>query len=66
MDTARIVCQFSCGAASAVATKLTLAKYGQTRDVQILNAFIVEEHPDNRRFLIDSQLSTGQRREEKP
>ena len=24
----RIVCQFSCGAASAVATKLTLAEYG--------------------------------------
>ena len=28
MSEERIVCQFSCGAASAVATKLALAKYG--------------------------------------
>ena len=55
----RIVCQFSCGAASAVATKLTLAKYGDTRDVQILNAFIVEEDPDNRRFLADCEKWFG-------
>ena len=26
----RIVCQFSCGAASAVATKLAIAQYGRT------------------------------------
>ena len=35
----RIVCQFSCDAASAVATKLALAEYGSTHDVQIINAF---------------------------
>lgn len=51
----RIVCQFSCGAASAVATKLALAQYGQTHDVQIVNAFIKQEHPDNRRFLLDCE-----------
>lgn len=51
----RVVCQFSCGAASAVATKLTLARYGATHDVQIINAFIKEEHPDNRRFLADCE-----------
>ena len=56
---ARIVCQFSCGAASAVATKLVLAKYGDCRDVQILNAYIKEEHPDNRRFLDDCALWFG-------
>lgn len=50
----RVVCQFSCGAASAVATKLTIAKYGHERIV-ILNAFIVEEEADNRRFLADCE-----------
>jgi hypothetical protein len=55
----RIVCQFSCGAASAVATKLTLAQYGSTRDVQIVNAFLQEEHSDNRRFLADCEQWFG-------
>ncbi|EIF30940.1 hypothetical protein BCh11DRAFT_06452 [Burkholderia sp. Ch1-1] len=44
------MCQFSCGAASAVATKIAIAQYGATRDVQIINAFLLEEHADNRRF----------------
>lgn len=52
MKTTRIVCQFSCGAASAVATKLALVKY---ENVVIVNAFIQEEHPDNRRFLADCE-----------
>lgn len=51
----RIVCQFSCGAASAVATKLVLAEFGASRDVLIVNAFIEQEHPDNRRFLADCE-----------
>lgn len=51
----RIVCQFSCGAASAVATKLALAQYSATHDVQILNAFVLEEDDDNRRFLVDCE-----------
>jgi len=55
----RIVCQFSCGAASAVATKLALAKYGPTRDVQLLNAFLLEEHEDNRRFAADCERWFG-------
>lgn len=50
----RIVCHFSCGAASAVATKLTLAKYGHER-VVIINAFVKEEDADNRRFLTDCE-----------
>ena len=55
----RIVCQFSCGAASAVATKLAIAKYSGTHDVQIINAFLKEEHPDNRRFAADCERWFG-------
>lgn len=54
LATGRIVCHFSCGAASAVATKLILSRFDRSR-VVILNAFIVEEHPDNRRFLADCE-----------
>jgi 3'-phosphoadenosine 5'-phosphosulfate sulfotransferase (PAPS reductase)/FAD synthetase len=54
----RVVCHFSCGAASAVATKLALAQYGPER-VVILNAFIAEEHPDNRRFAADCERWFG-------
>lgn len=52
----RIVAQFSCGAASAVATKLVLAKHG---DVAIVNAFLLEEHTDNRRFADDCERWFG-------
>lgn len=54
----RILCQFSCGAASAVATKLALAQYGDR--CVIVNAFIANEHPDNRRFLSDCEKWFGQ------
>lgn len=50
----RVVCRFSCGAASAVATKLMLAEYPRDQ-VVIINAFIAQEHPDNRRFLRDCE-----------
>lgn len=47
-----IVVWFSCGAASAAALKLTLERFpGQ--DVRAVNQPILEEHPDNRRFLRD-------------
>ena len=49
----RVVCQFSCGAASAVATKITLAQ--SDNPVLIVNAFLKEEHEDNRRFLNDCE-----------
>ncbi|KTT24227.1 hypothetical protein SB14R_10275 [Pseudomonas oryzihabitans] len=55
----RIVCQFSCGAASAVATKLALAEYSATHDVQIVNAFLANEHEDNRRFAQDCERWFG-------
>lgn len=48
----RIVCQFSCGATSAVAAKLTLKDHP---DAVLVNAFIKEEDEDNRRFLADCE-----------
>lgn len=54
----RIVCRFSCGAASAVATKLTLSR-AATEEILIVNAFIVEEHADNRRFAEDCERWFG-------
>lgn len=50
----RYVCRFSCGAASAVATKMILAEQ-KPEDVLIVNAFIKEEHEDNRRFAADCE-----------
>lgn len=54
----RTICQFSCGAASAVATKLVLSE-PNIGDVHIINAYIKEEHPDNHRFLLDCQRWFG-------
>lgn len=56
----RIVCQFSCGAASAVANKLALSEYSSTHEVQIVNAFLANEHEDNRRFAQDCEAWFGQ------
>lgn len=50
----RIVSLFSCGAASAVATKLAIANSGAL-PVVIHNNEVLEEHPDNKRFLLDCQ-----------
>ena len=52
----RVVCQFSCGAASAVATKLTLVDHP---GAIILNAYLANEHPDNRRFATDCEKWFG-------
>ena len=52
----RRVCQFSCGAASAVATKLTLSNF---QNVTIVNAYLEEEDKDNRRFLEDCEKWFG-------
>lgn len=53
-----IVSQFSCGAASAVATKLAIADHG-IENVRILNAFMAREDEDNRRFLSDCEVWFG-------
>ena len=50
---------FSCGAASAVAAKLTIEAYGKHNTVRIVNNPIVEEDEDNRRFLKDVEQWLG-------
>lgn len=59
-----IVVWFSCGAASAVAAKKTLEKYGDTHHVRIVNNPVVEEDADNRRFLKDAEKWLGIKVEE--
>ena len=55
LENQTIAVWFSCGAASAVAAKLTLEKYPQS-DVRIVNSPIAEEHPDNLRFKDDVEV----------
>lgn len=52
----RTICWFSCGAASAVATKLALAE----GPVEIVYCHVREEHPDNMRFKDDCEKWFGQ------
>lgn len=49
---------FSCGAASAVAAKMTIEKYG-AENVRVINNPIMEEDADNRRFLNDVEEWLG-------
>lgn len=50
----RVICWFSAGAASAVATKLALRQFGPER-VVIVYTDPGSEHPDNERFLKDCE-----------
>ena len=50
---------FSCGAASAVASMITLEKYGLDNVVRIVNNPVKEEHEDNQRFLKDVEQWLG-------
>lgn len=50
---------FSCGAASAVAAKKTIEKYGQTHNIIVVNNPIINEHHDNERFLVDVEKWLG-------
>lgn len=52
----RTICWFSCGAASAVATKMTLVK---TPDAVIAYCDTGAEHPDNARFMADCERWFG-------
>jgi len=54
----RVVCWFSCGAASAVATKLAITQYAG-REIVIARCIVKEEHPDNDRFAADCELWFG-------
>lgn len=55
MGKPRIAVWFSCGAASAVAAYETLRLYRETHEIRIVNNPVIEEHPDNLRFLWDVQ-----------
>lgn len=55
----KIVVWFSCGAASAIAAKRTIEKYGDTNEVVIVNNPIKEEDDDNQRFLKDVEKWLG-------
>ena len=56
----RVLCWFSCGAASAVATKLALTHRTSERPVEIVYCETGAEHPDNERFLADCERWFGQ------
>lgn len=51
--TTRIVCWFSCGVASAVATKLAITENAGRLPIIVAYTEVVEEHSDNKRFLVD-------------
>lgn len=50
---------FSCGAASAVAAKKTIERYGDTHIIRVVNNPVAEEDEDNRRFLKDVEAWLG-------
>lgn len=53
-----IVARFSCGAASFVAWKIAIDRYG-AEHVEAVNAYVSAESPDNRRFLADCERHLG-------
>lgn len=55
----KIVVWFSSGAASAVALKKTIEKYGATCSIRAVNNPVVEEDADNLRFLHDVERWAG-------
>jgi 3'-phosphoadenosine 5'-phosphosulfate sulfotransferase (PAPS reductase)/FAD synthetase len=54
----RVICRFSCGATSAVATKLALAKHREG-EIIITRSDTGSEHPDNERFMADCEKWFG-------
>lgn len=54
-----IVVWFSCGAASAVAAKKTVEKYGAFNTIRIVNNPVIDEGEDNPRFLKDCEKWIG-------
>lgn len=55
----RIVCWFSCGAASAVATKLAISENEGRLPLVVARCIVREEHPDNERFAADCEKWFG-------
>ena len=61
----RLVCWYSCGAASAVATKIALNDKdlcSQFDEVVVVYCKVQEEHPDNGRFLAECEAWLGVRK----
>ncbi len=58
-DEMRTVCWFSCGAASAVATKIAIKE--ATGEIVIAYTEVKEEHPDNKRFLAECEEWFGKK-----
>lgn len=58
MSESRVIAWFSCGAASAVAAKLAIEKYGEIVSVVYCDT-MATEHPDNQRFFSDVQRWLG-------
>jgi len=54
----RVISWFSCGAASAVATKIAISE--SKTPVEVVYCHVKEEHPDNMRFLKDCEAWFGQ------
>ena len=59
MEGKTIAVWFSCGAASAVAAKLTVEKYSENNTILIVNNPVKEEDEDNNRFLNDIEKWLG-------
>lgn len=61
VEATRILCHFSCGAASAVAWKVAAMRYGGEANVEAVYCASVErdEHADNARFLADVEAWVG-------
>lgn len=62
--TGRIICWFSCGAASAVAAKIVLQSNDPRKDgreIVIARNWLAEEHPDNDRVQGDCEKWLGQK-----
>jgi len=58
-NTERIVCWFSCGAASAVATKLAIKDNAGRLPLVVARCIVREEHADNDRFAADCEKWFG-------
>jgi hypothetical protein len=58
-DPTRIVCWFSCGAASAVAAKLAIQDNAGRLPLVVAYTEVMQEHPDNRRFLAECEKWFG-------
>jgi hypothetical protein len=61
MSKPTIAVWFSCGAASAVAAKITVEKYADDCDIRIVNNPVANEDEDNQRFRRDVEAWVGQK-----